>query len=99
MFNHDGSQFISADYGSSARVFDTLTGEHLYSVAWLRDNQWLVVSPDGHYRCSPGVEKLLGYFLLLEDGSQTMLTPAEFEQRFGWKNDPTKAPQLPGMDP
>ncbi len=50
-----------------------------------------------HYRCSPGVEKLLGYFLLLEDGSQTMLTPAESEQRFGWKNDPSKVPQLPGM--
>jgi len=43
------------------------------------------------------VEKLLGYFLLLEDGSQTMLTPAEFEQRFGWKNKPSKVSQLPGM--
>jgi hypothetical protein len=49
--------------------------------------------------CSPGVEKLLGYFLLLVDGSQTMLTPAEFEQRFDWKNDPSKVPHLPGMEP
>lgn len=53
---------------------------------------------DGHYRYSPGVEKLLGYYLLREDGSQTMLTPAEFEQRFGWKNDPAKVPHLPGME-
>ena len=37
------------------------------------------------------------YYLLLEDGSQTMLTPAEFEKRFGWKNDSSKVPQLPGM--
>ena len=96
-FNHDGSQFISADYGSSARVFDTLTGENLYSVAWLRDNQWLVVTADGHYHGSPGVEKLLGYYLLLDNGEQTILTSAEFEQRFGWKNDPSKVPQLPGM--
>mgnify|MGYP007016030949 CR=1 FL=1 len=51
-----------------------------------------------HYRCSPGVEKLLGYFLLLEEGSQTMLTPAEFEQRFGWKNAPSQVPQLPGTE-
>jgi hypothetical protein len=41
--------------------------------------------------------KLLGYFLLLEDGSQPMLTPAEFEQRFGWQNDPSQVPHLPGM--
>jgi hypothetical protein len=34
----------------------------------------------------------------LADGSQTMLTPAEFEQRFGWKNDPTQGPHLPGME-
>ncbi len=52
----------------------------------------------GHYRCWPGVEKLLGYYLLLEDGSQTMLTPAEFEQRFGRQNDPSKVPHLPGME-
>ncbi len=51
-----------------------------------------------HGSCSPGVEKLLVYFLLLEDGSQTMLTPAELEQRFGWKNDPSMVPHLPGME-
>jgi hypothetical protein len=27
-----------------------------------------------------------------------MLTPAEFEQRFGWTDDPVKVPQLPGME-
>jgi len=27
-----------------------------------------------------------------------MLTPAEFDQRFGWKNDPSMVPHLPGME-
>ena len=71
----------------------------MYVVPWLRENPWLLVAADGHYRCSPGAEKLPGYYLLLDNGSQTMLTPAEFEQRFGWKNDPSQVPHLPGMEP
>ena len=44
----------------------------------------------------PPTRKLLSYYLLLDNGEQTMLTPAEFEQRFGWQNDLSKV-ALPGM--
>jgi len=36
--------------------------------------------------------------VLFEEGSHAMLTPAEFDQRFGWKNDPSMVPHLPGME-
>jgi hypothetical protein len=31
---------------------------------------------------------------LLEDGSQVTLSPAEFQDRYGWRNDPAKVPEL-----
>jgi len=31
------------------------------------------------------------YMALTEDGRQETYTPAAFEARFGWKNDPEKA--------
>jgi WD40 repeat protein len=50
----------------------------------------MCIHPEGHYRGSPGVERDLRYVAQLPDGSQVTLTPAEFEKRFGWKNDPEK---------
>ena len=44
----------------------------------------------GHYRGSLKIERDLRYVPQLADGSQVTLTPAEFAQRFGWKNDPEK---------
>jgi hypothetical protein len=37
----------------------------------------------------------LVYVVLTEDDEQITLTPAEFEQRYGWKNDPSKVRLLP----
>ena len=53
------------------------------------DKQYVSISPEGHWRGSPGVESELVY-LVLTDHGQEMLTPAEFAKRFGWKNDPGK---------
>jgi hypothetical protein len=50
-----------------------------------------VVSPQGHWRGSPGLEKELVYVVLCDDGRQLTLTPEEFATKYGWKNDPSKA--------
>ncbi|NQT40344.1 MAG: hypothetical protein HQ581_22815, partial [Planctomycetes bacterium] len=49
-----------------------------------------VISPEGHFTGSPGVEKELVYVVQTEEGQET-LSPEEFEQKYGWKNDPAKA--------
>lgn len=68
-------------------------------------NVWLCIGPTGHYRSGfidqPGdgtdpkalsaVEDFLVYVAQAEDGSQVTYTPKEFAEKFGWKNDPTKA--------
>lgn len=55
------------------------------------DGGWLCIGASGHYRGSVGIEKQIVYVALHKDGSQTTHTPADFETRFNWKNDPAKA--------
>ena len=64
-------------------------GRLLRTILSLRDNQWAVLSPDGHYRGSPGVQKELVYVVQTDAGQET-LTPAEFARKYGWKNDPKR---------
>ena len=61
---------------------------------WLTGERWLCLGPTGHYRGSPGVEDQIVYVAMLEDGSQRSYAPAEFAEKFGWKNDPEKATLL-----
>jgi len=53
------------------------------------DGQGVLISSNGHYSGTPGVQKNLIYQAVTLLGQLT-LTPEEFEKRFGWKNDPTK---------
>ena len=58
----------------------------------LRDEQWAVIGPGGHYRGTEGVGKEFVYVVLTDSGEQLTLTPEEFEKQYGWKNDPAKVP-------
>ena len=72
------------------RLSETTTGRPLGTVILLNQG-WVVLSEDGHYRCeNKTVEDELVYVVQTEQGQQT-LTPPEFAERFGWKNDPEKA--------
>lgn len=66
------------------------TGKRLGNLLLLNDNQHLIVSPEGHFRGSPDVAKELGYIVETDAGQET-LTESEFQKKYGWKNDPTKA--------
>lgn len=57
----------------------------------ITSNHWVVCSPDGHYRGSEGVEEVLCYVAMHDDGSQHTYTPSQFSQKFGWHNDQHKA--------
>ena len=52
---------------------------------------WLCVGPTGHYRGSAKIDDHIVYVAMHDGGSQVTYTPAEFREKFGWKNDPTKA--------
>ena len=79
---------LAADRGASAiRIYHVQDGRLLFTILSLRDGEYAVISPDGHYRGSPGVEKEFAYVVQTDKGQET-LTPEEFSTRYGWKNDP-----------
>ncbi len=49
----------------------------------------LAISPESHYRSDDDVTDAIVYVVQTASGQQT-LTPADFEAKYGWKNDPTK---------
>jgi formylglycine-generating enzyme required for sulfatase activity/serine/threonine protein kinase/WD40 repeat protein len=72
------------------RLSSLASGRHLRTIVSLRDQQYVTLSPDGHYHGSPGVEKEFVYVVQTDAGQET-LTPEEFSKKYGWKNDPSKA--------
>jgi len=75
--------------GSAIRVLGLPDGRTLTTLLCLRDEQFALISPEGHYRGTPGVEKELVYVVQTDQGPET-LTPEEFSKKYGWKNDPEK---------
>lgn len=92
-------QLLATRGQSDVRVHRLADGALDRTLLALRDQQYAAVSPDGHFAGSPDVEQEFVYVALTDDGEQITLTPAEFEQRFGWQNDPSQVPHLPGMEP
>jgi hypothetical protein len=74
---------------NDVQLCNTETGERWSTLVALRNDQYLTVSADGHYRGSPQVERHLVYVVQTDHGQET-LTPDAFAQRYGWKNDPER---------
>lgn len=73
-----------------ARLWHTSTGESLGRVVTL-DDKVLQINPEGHYMASTDVSDEIVYVAELDSGERLTLSQQEFEDRFGWKNDPAKA--------
>src|SRR6185436_519568 len=79
---------LNADH--TLRLWDPATGRLRGLVmTLLGQDQHLVMSPDGHYRGTPGVEAELVYVVQTEQGQET-LGPEEFAEKYGWKNEPSR---------
>ena len=90
VFSPDATRLAAGGNAWTVRMWETATGRPLGTVVRLNQG-WLVLSADGHYRCeNQKVEDELVYVVQAEQGQET-LTPREFAERFGWKNDPEKA--------
>jgi WD40 repeat protein len=69
------------------RLWDA-DGKRLHAtIAAMPNRGYTVISPEGHYRGSPRVERELVYVVQTDQGQET-LSPEEFEKKYGWKNDP-----------
>ncbi|MCY2990547.1 MAG: WD40 repeat domain-containing protein [Planctomycetota bacterium] len=75
---------------SLVRLHRIADGALLRTVVSLRDHQYAVISPEGHFAGSPDVEREFVYVVQTDTGQET-LTPEEFTRKYGWTNDPLKA--------
>jgi hypothetical protein len=81
---------LAAALGSATRLWNLDTGEPLGTLLMLRAGSspaWLALTPEGHYRCSLGLEKELVCVVEIV-GRQELLSPEEFAKKYGWMNDP-----------
>jgi WD40 repeat protein/serine/threonine protein kinase len=81
----DGLLFAAGEAGT-VRLLRAGTGQACQTLVVLRDDAYLVLEPFGHYGGSAPAEAELTYVVQTDKG-QELLAPAEFAQKFGWKND------------
>jgi WD40 repeat protein/serine/threonine protein kinase/formylglycine-generating enzyme required for sulfatase activity len=95
----DNRRFVSWSPASPYRVYDSHRDEWLGALyPRLTGEQFVCIGPDGHYRGSRKIDEHLVYVAMTEEGHQLTFTPAEFAQKYGWKNDPSKV-RFAALDP
>ncbi len=85
-FSPDGRLFV-ARADSAVRLHRLDDGRVIRTMLSLRDQSYAVISPEGHYRGSPEIEQELVYVVQTAQ-SQDTLTPKQFTDKYGWRNDP-----------
>lgn len=72
------------------RFWQAKDGKLLASAVYLNAHQGLFVSASGHYRTTPESARDQVVYVVQSVLAQETLTPAEFEARYGWRNDPNQ---------
>jgi len=65
-FTPSGKMIVSASFDKTIRLWDTASGTELARLFSFGSNDWVVVTPDGHFDASPGAMKMLYW----RDGNQ-----------------------------
>jgi WD40 repeat protein len=89
-FSADGKSLVAASGGGIARIWNTETGSPQGSLLPLADGHGTMLSADGHYRGTERAKDAILYVAEQDDGQQATLTPDDFAQRYGWRNDPQR---------
>jgi WD40 repeat protein len=97
-FCPDGKLLASLNTFAGIRLWDTATGQPRGVLVFIEPqspNQYLVVTPEGHYRGDPPrmIDREIVYVVQTAQG-QEMLTPGEFASKYQWKNEPDRVSQL-----
>jgi WD40 repeat protein len=79
--------YVATAGRDTVRLWDFASGEPLATLVWLGNGTRVAVSASGHFKADGPLEDELVVVAQTAEGQLT-LTPAEFEQKFGWKNDP-----------
>jgi WD40 repeat protein/serine/threonine protein kinase len=80
--------YLAAD--RSVPVVEAATGRVVTTLLHFTHDRTMAIAPSGHFHCSPRFESELVYIVETDDGQET-LSPQEFADRYGWRNDPSQA--------
>jgi WD40 repeat protein len=86
-FSRDGTVVV-AQSGGRVQVWEADTGRQRGLVLLGGGDHGLTITPDGHYAGSDEVERGIVMVVQKEDGTQELLEPADFEQKYGFPNEP-----------
>jgi WD40 repeat protein/tRNA A-37 threonylcarbamoyl transferase component Bud32 len=89
-FSADGKLVLGKEDCRRLHVWETDTGR-LHGTLLLGE-PWnnLTITPEGHYAGNEQVDRAIVAVVQKEDGTQELLEPDDFEQKYGWKNEPDK---------
>jgi WD40 repeat protein len=88
-FSGDG-RLLAVQAWERLHLFETDTGRLRGILLPGHGRDGLAISRDGHYACDAEVKRNLVVVVQKEDGTSEVLEPADFERRYGFKNDPDK---------
>ncbi len=58
-FDRDGKRIISGSEDGSIRIWDGKTGQEIAKIICFKDEEWIIITPEGFYNCSPKGDKYL----------------------------------------
>jgi WD40 repeat protein/serine/threonine protein kinase len=97
-FSTDGKLILGAS-SNHLYVWEADTGRQRGIVFLGEKNNALTIAADGHYNGNDQVERGILMVVQKDDGTQEVLEPADFEQKYGWKNEPDKVHLLNPLPP
>ncbi|MDZ4796474.1 MAG: WD40 repeat domain-containing protein, partial [Bacteroidota bacterium] len=60
-FGSDGKTIITAGIDNTIRLWDINSGKEKYKIIFIDTTDWIIVSPQGYYQCTPAAAKILHY--------------------------------------
>ncbi|HTU18342.1 MAG TPA: protein kinase [Gemmataceae bacterium] len=97
-FSADG-KIVAGRADDRLHIWETDTGRLRGIVLLGERHHGLTITPDGHYTGNEEVERGIVMVVQKDDGTQEVLEPADFEQKYGFKNDSNKVHLLKPLRP
>ncbi len=60
-FAANGRSILTASIDNSIRHWDIQTGMEKYKIIFIDSSDWIIITPEGYYQCTPAAAKLLHY--------------------------------------